>query len=250
MMLSIANNEIRRLWLQPLVWVMFGITFIIIALLFLVLLNNFFAETQVKYVGLANAPGVTDTIIAPLLFWSAIIGAMMMPIFTLRVMTEEKIRKQYVLLSTSPVHAVSITAGKTLGLLSIIFAFALLILLFPLLMSMHVELDWGKIAAGILGSILFQLSFASLCLYLASHTQNIIFSVLSNYAALLFLFMLYFSGSAYSIESTLFIYLSNFSHLLPALTGLISGQDIFYYLIFASTFFLLTVIQIRFSEQH
>lgn len=250
MILSIAKNEIRRLWLQPLIWVMFGITSVIIALLFLVSLNIFFAETQVKYAGLANAPGVTDAVIAPLLFWGAIIGAMMLPIFTLRIMTEEKIRMQYALLSTAPVRALSIAGGKALGLFSIIFAFTLLIITFPLLMSMHVSLDWGKVFAGIVGSALFQISFGSLCLYLASHTQSIIFSILSNYAALLFLFVLYFSGSAYSSESTLFIYLSNFSHLLPALTGLLNGQDIFYYLIFACTFFLLTVVRIRFSEQH
>lgn len=250
MFITIAKNEIRRLWLQPLVWIILAMTFIIITLLFLVSLNIFFAEIQVKYAGLANAPGLTDTVISPLLFWSAIIGAMILPIFTLRIMTEEKIRKQYVLLSTAPISAFSIAAGKALGLFSIIFAFAFLILSFPLLISIHATLDWGKIIAGLIGSMLFQASFGLLCIYLASLTHNIIFSVLSNYAALLFLFMLYFSGSAYSSESTLFIYLSNFSHLLPALTGLLNSQDIFYYIIFASVFFLLSVIRIRFSESH
>lgn len=250
MFYSIAKNEIRRLWLQPLVWVILAATFVIITLLFLVSLNLFFTDTQVKYAGLSNAPGVTDTVIAPLLFWSAIIGTMILPIFTLRIMTEEKIRKQYVLLSTAPVSAFSIVAGKALGLFSIIAVFSLLIVSFPALVSYYVLLDWGKIMTGIIGSILFQMSFGLLCIYLASFTQNVIFSVLSNYAALLFLFMLYFSGSAYSSESTLFIYLSNFSHLLPTLTGLLDSQDIFYYLIFSATFFLLTVTRLRFCELH
>lgn len=250
MIVTIAKNEIRRLWLQPLVWVILAATFIIIALLFLVSLNVFFVDTQVKYAGLATAPGVTDTVIAPLLFWSAIIGTIILPIFTLRIMTEEKIRKQYVLLSTAPVSAMSIVGGKAIGLFSIIIAFAILVLLFPLLISAYTTLDWGKILVGLVGCVLFQISFGLLCLYFASLTQNIVFSVLSNYAALLFLFMLYFSGSAYSSESTLFLYISNFSHLLPALTGLLNGQDVIYYMIFASTFFLLTVVRIRFSEHH
>ena len=67
--MSILINELRRIWLQPLVWVVLGLTFLVIALLFLVFLNNFYAEIQVEFAGLENAPGVTDSVIYPMLFW-------------------------------------------------------------------------------------------------------------------------------------------------------------------------------------
>ena len=89
--LSILLNEIRRIWIQPLVWVVLGITFVIIALFFLVLLNNFYLEVQTKFAGSDNPPGVTDSVFHPMLFWSTIIGALMMPVITLRSITEEKI---------------------------------------------------------------------------------------------------------------------------------------------------------------
>ena len=45
---SITLMEIRRIWLQPFVWIILGSIFFILALMFLVLLNNFYAEVQVK----------------------------------------------------------------------------------------------------------------------------------------------------------------------------------------------------------
>lgn len=65
---SILFNELRRIWIQPLVWIILGITFIIIALLFLVLLNNFYLDIQVEFAGLDNAPGVTDSVLYPMIF--------------------------------------------------------------------------------------------------------------------------------------------------------------------------------------
>ena len=244
---TITANEIRRIWLQPLVWVMLGVTFIIMALLFLVLLNNFYAEVQVKFAGLANAPGVTDSVISPMFFWAAIIGALMMPLFAMRVLTEERIRQQFVLLSSAAVSYRVITVSKMLALLSVIFAFTLLCAIFPLSIIQFVALDWGKIIAALIGMVLFQCSFAAVCLWLASTTSNLVFSVLSSLGALFLLFVLYISGAS-AEDSSLFTYLSNFSHFIPTLSGLVASQDIFYFIITSALFVGLTVIRLRFKR--
>lgn len=238
----------RRIWLQPLVWVILGAVFVALALLFLVLLNNFYIEIQVKYAGIASAPGVTDSTITPMLFWSAFIGSAMLPIFCARITTEERLLGQHVLLSSAPVSAIAVCTGKLLALCSLVAMLALLNYIFPASIANYVDLDWGKINAGILGAALFQISFAALCLWLASYSQSIIFTVLTSYGALLFLFILYYSGSSLNSESSLFIYLSNFSHLLPMLSGLINSQDILYFVLMTILFFSLSVIRLRYSQ--
>ena len=208
--LSISLNEIRRIWLQPLVWVVLGITFVVIALLFLVLLNNFYSETQVKYAGLQFAPGVTDAVIYPMLFWSTLIGALMIPIFTLRVITEEKIRQQHILLSSAPVSCRIIIFSKMIALISVVLAFSLLTLILPATIENFVDLDWGKIVSGIIGMILFQISYAAACVWIATLTKNLMFTLLSCLGLFVFSFVLFFSGSSEGSSSSLFLYFSFF----------------------------------------
>ena len=244
---TITVNEIRRIWLQPLVWVVLGITFIIMTLLFLVLLNNFYAEVQVKFAGLANAPGVTDTVLSPMFFWAAIIGALMIPVFAMRVLTEERVRQQFVLLSSASVSCRVIVISKMLALISIIFAFALLCTIFPLSIAKFVDLDWGKVFAAIIGMMLFQCSFAAICIWLAASTNNLIFSILSGLGALFLLFVLYIAGAS-AEDSSLFTYLSSFSHFMPTLSGLVTSQDIFYFVITTVLFVGLAIIRLRFKR--
>ena len=246
--LSISLNEIRRIWLQPLVWVVLGITFVVIALLFLVLLNNFYSETQVKYAGLQFAPGVTDAVIYPMLFWSTLIGALMIPIFTLRVITEEKIRQQHILLSSAPVSCRIIIFSKMIALISVVLAFSLLTLILPATIENFVDLDWGKIVSGIIGMILFQISYAAVCVWIATLTKNLMFTLLSCLGLFVFSFVLFFSGSSEGSSSSLFLYLSTFSHVLAPLSGLISSQDIVYFILITLLFSALAVIQLRYKR--
>ncbi len=246
--INILLNELRRIWMQPLVWVVLGLTFFVIALLFLVLLNNFHLDIQVKFSGNDNAPGVTDSVFYPMLFWSSIVGALMMPIFTLRVVTEEKIRRQDTLLSCAPITCTTIIATKLLAIASVAIGFALLNLIFPLTMSDIVNLDWGKIAAGIVGMLLFQVSYAAICVWIATLTQNIMFTLLSCLGVFLLSFILFYSATSEQSASNLFLHASSFSHLLSPLSGLITSVDMFYFTIVTALFSALSIIHLRFKR--
>lgn len=246
--LTIIANEIRRIWLQPLVWIILGITFIIIALLFLVLLNNFYLDVQVKLAGSENAPGITDSVIYPMLFWSTIIGALMMPIITLRSVTEEKIRQQNILLRSAAISCSSIIVSKLVAISSVALVFATLNMIFPITLSSMVNLDWGKIFAGVIGMLLFQISFASICVWLATLTHNIMFILLSSLGILLLSFILFFSATSEGSTSELFLYISSFSHVLNLLSGLITSVDIIYFLLLTMLFTCLSIIYLRYKR--
>jgi ABC-2 type transport system permease protein len=245
----ITLNDRRRIWLQPLVWVILGLTYLVIALLFLVFLSNFINDIQVKYAGLEQGPGVTDSVFYPVLFWSSIIGALMMPIFTLRIITEEKIRKQEVLLSSSPIAKYKIIAGKALALLSVILAFAILNLSFPAVIALTASLDWGKILAGVVGLVFFQFSYTCVYIWMATLTHSLMFTLLGSFGFFLLSFVLFFSATSEASTSELFLYLSGFSHMLPPLSGLIASQDLLFYTIGGIAFLCLATIKLRYSEE-
>jgi ABC-2 type transport system permease protein len=245
---NILLNELRRIWMQPLVWIILGLTFIVIALLFLVLLNNFYLDIQVKLAGTDSAPGVTDSVFHPMLFWSSIIGALMMPIFTLRVVTEEKIRQQNILLASAPISCSTIICCKLSAVFSVAIVFALLNLIFPATLATVVDLDWGKIAAGTTGMLLFQISYAATCVWIATLTQNIMFTLLSSLGLLLLSFILFFSATSEDSSSHLFLYLSSFSHVLTPLSGLITSTDVVYFILITMLFISLSIIHLRFKK--
>ncbi|MEM8845307.1 MAG: hypothetical protein AAGB35_09740 [Pseudomonadota bacterium] len=247
--LTIAANDMRRIWFQPLVWIVLGLTFIVVALLFLVFLSNFINDIQVRFSGSEQAPGVTDSVFYPTLFWSSIIGALMMPIFTLRIITEEKIRKQHVLISSSPLAKYKIITGKTIALLSVIVVFALMNLSFPATISLTTNLDWGKIWAGVVGMIFFQFSYTCVYVWIASLSQNIMFTLLGCFGFFLLSFVLFFSATSQGSTSELFLYVSGFSHMLAPLSGLITSQDIFFYIIGGITFLSLAIVKLRYSSE-
>ena len=247
--LHIALNDMRRIWLQPLVWIILGLTYLVIAFLFLVFLSNFINDIQVKYAGVEQGPGVTDSVFYPLLFWSSIIGALMMPIFTMRIITEEKIRKQDVLLNSSPIAKYKIISGKFLALLSVILVFALLNLSFPTVISLTTSLDWGKILAAVIGMIFFQFSYTCVYIWMASLTPSLMFTLLGSFGFFLLTFVLFFSATSPGSASELFLYLSGFSHMLAPLSGLIASQDLLFYIIGGITFLCLATIKLRYSKE-
>jgi len=172
----------------------------------------------------------------------------MMPIFTLRIITEEKIRRQDTLLTCAPIKCTTIITTKLLAIVSVAVGFALLCLIFPLTLSTMVALDWGKIAAGIIGMLLFQTSYAAICVWVATLTQNIMFTLLSCLGAFLLSFILFYSATSEQSASNLFLHISSFTHLLSPLSGLITSTDVFYFLIVTLLFSTLSIIHLRFKK--
>ena len=66
MSLVIARNELRRIFLTPLAWVLLAAVLGVLGYFFLLSLGAFLALMP-KIAGMADAPGVTDLVVLPLL---------------------------------------------------------------------------------------------------------------------------------------------------------------------------------------
>jgi len=239
--LAIAISEFKRLFNSPLAWSVLAILQFILALMYLMFIEEFIAVVQPATATMDNPPGVTDVIVSPIYLWAGIIMLGVMPIMTMRSFAEERMNKTLTLLLSSPLSSWQIVLGKFLGIVFFILLVVAMISLMPLALGLGTHPDWGKILASSLGLFLLLSSFAAAGLYLSSLTSQPIIAAVSSFGLLLLLVVLYLLGSSQSNSSELFIYLSHFSHFLPFLDGVFDTSDMVYYLLFIITFLVLTV---------
>jgi ABC-2 type transport system permease protein len=241
MILTIAMTELRRMFYSPLAWASLAVVLFIEGLLFLVLVESYLSTLQAQLIGVAGAPGVTDTVLTPVLFWAAVLMLTVSPLLTMRAFSEERSQGSLTLLTSAPLSMTEIVLGKYLALLLFTLVLLGLLALMPLSLIPGATLDWGKIAAGFLGLFLLVASFSAAGLYISSQTKTPLIAAVSSFGLLLVLLVLYISGSAEGSASALFIYLSHLGHFISFLGGLFDSSDLIYYLLFSATFLVLTI---------
>ncbi|MEJ2115182.1 MAG: ABC-2 transporter permease [Gammaproteobacteria bacterium] len=192
----ISHNEFKRMFYTPIAWVMFAVALFVLGLLLLILLNNFYSELQAKLVSLEQAPGLTDLVIAPYMFWVSVVGILLVPLFAVRSSTEERYFGTHMLLSSAPVSATQIILGKYFALAVLALLYILISSSFALVLGYFTPIDYGKTAAGCLAAFLFISSFNAAALFIANLTKIPIIATAAIIGCLLVMVMLYMSGSA------------------------------------------------------
>jgi len=243
MILTIAKREFRSMFLSPLAWVILAVIQILLAWSFFTSIDYFFS-IQASLTTLPNAPGVTDLVISPLFEVASIILLMVIPLLTMRLISEEKRTKTLSLLLSSPVSISEIIIGKYLGLLFFIITLLLLISLMPLSLYLGTELDMAKSFSGLLGLFLMLAAFSAAGLYMSCLTDNPMIAAISSFGLLLFLWLLN-SNTATDGSSNVLNYLSLHTHFSPLLRGILNTADIAYFLLFTIGFIILSIRQLE-----
>lgn len=243
MILTIAKREFRNMFLSPLAWVILAVIQIILAWSFFTSLDYFFS-IQSELTTIKNAPGVTDLIATPLFEVASIILLMVIPLLTMRLISEEKRSKTISLLLSSPVSISEIIIGKYLGLLFFISTILLLITLMPLSLSIGTELDLTKLFSGALGLFLILAAFSAAGIYMSSLTDNPMIAAVSTFGLLLFLWLLN-NSTASDGGTNVLAYLSLHTHFAPLLRGILNTRDIAYFLLFIAGFIVLAIRQLE-----
>jgi len=240
MMLAIAAREFKTLFLSPMAWTILAILQFILAFLFLSQVETF-AMLQPKLAAIEGAPGLTDVVVTPLFGNAAIILLLVTPLLTMRLICEERRNKTLSLLLSAPVSNSDIIVGKYLGTLGLLLLMVLLTALMPLSLLAGGELDFGKLFANMLALLLLVSAFAATGLFVSCLAGHPTVAALGTFGLLLVLWILDWTTGIEDRRSELFEYLSLLRHFQNIQTGLISSIDISYFLLFISTFLLLSI---------
>ncbi len=242
MIRHIAARELRTLFLSPLAWSILGVVQFILAYLFLSQLDQY-ARLQPQLAMMPAPPGLTEVIVAPLFGSAAIILLLVVPLITMRLVSDERRQRTLPLLFSAPVSMSEIILGKYLGIVAFLAIMLGLIALMPLSLLLGGSLDLGQFASGLLGLLLMLAAFAAAGLYMSTLTAQPTVAAVSTFGALLLLWVINLAGNAVNDQGSqgLFAYLSLQQHYESLLKGVFDSADLLYYLLFIGVFLVFSV---------
>src|SRR5688572_2847784 len=121
MIFTIAGKELKTLFASPLAWVVLCVAQIAIGYAFLRRLDDFM-QLQPQLASLANPPGATELVAAPVFAIVATLLLFAVPVLAMRLIAEERRNQTMVLLMSAPVSMTEIVLGKFFGLLAFLLA--------------------------------------------------------------------------------------------------------------------------------
>ena len=233
--MAVFKKDLKSYFLSPIAYVTIGIFLLILGILFYV--STIAPSANSGEATMENA------------FWSMIsILLVIIPILTMRLISEERKMGTDQLLLTSPLSSWNIVLGKYFAAL-IVFVTALVItFLYPAILYTYSEpkIDLGLVAIGYLGVFLIGGAFIAVGLFVSSLTESQIIAGVVSFAILLVLSSLDWVGDFTSqITKTIFSYLAVTNHFNDFSIGVLDTGNLFFYLSFIFVFLFLTVYVIE-----
>lgn len=238
--LNIARVEWRRIFLSPLAWAVLAIVQFIVGFVFINLLLQYANEAAQ-----GTDLGVSDVVAGSLYGFSTILLLLIMPLMTMRLFAEERKTGAITLLFSAPVSLTEIVLGKFLGVLGFIAVVILLMALMPLSLAWSTNMDWGRVAAGLLGLFLLMTSFGAVGLFVSSCTREPTIAAVGSFGLLLVIWLANILAYNDSVPfHEVFSYLSLIDHFESLRRGVFATADVAYYLLFSALFLWLTVLRL------
>jgi ABC-2 type transport system permease protein len=231
----IALRELRSLFSMPSTWFILAVLQFIFAWFFL---NNLqtFLDLQPQLAQLANAPGATTLIGVPLFNMTALVLMMLVPMFTMRLIAEERRNQTLPLLLSSPLSARHIVLGKFFGLVIFLFVLVSVIPLMIYSLASGTHLDHGLVLSNTLGMLLLIASYVALGVYVSTLTAQPIVAAIGTLAVLIGLWL---ADIAASDEHSPWHLISPWHHFQHFSTGLLDSGDAVFFVAFSTAFLLL-----------
>ena len=242
----LAMRELRSLLSMPSTWFVFALLQLIFGWFFLEILQAFL-EMQPQLAQIANAPGATATIASPMFNLVGLLLMMLVPMFTMRLIAEERRSQTLALLLSAPLSNRHIVLGKFFGLLVFMFLLMAGVPLMLCTLALGTSLDSGLLLSNLVGLALLAASYVALGLYISALTAQPIIAAIGALAVLVGLWL---GDIAAATESSPLHLISPFYHFRNFNTGLLDSADAAYYLLFTTVFLLLTMKRLQNNRRY
>lgn len=175
-MLAVFRRELKAYFTSPIGFVFMGFFLLLAGILFA--LGNLFGQN----------PQYADVVGGSYTF----IFLLVVPILTMRLVSEEMRQKTDQLLMTSPLTVSGIVLGKYFAAVAVFFLTTVITLIYPLILNFFAlgGLAWAQITGTYVGFFLLGACFIALGLFFSSLTDNQLIAAVVTFAALLFIWLL------------------------------------------------------------
>lgn len=189
----------------------------------------------------------TDT--SPLFSAMFLVILFLIPILTMRLLSEEKKQKTDQGLLTAPIGLWSIVLGKYFAALTLFVIAESIVFVYAIILSCFGTVVWSTLLANYLAMLLLGAAFIAVGVFISSLTENQMASAVASFLALMLLYMFDSIGSGISIEfiKKIFTSLSFYSRYVEFTMGIFNLSSVVFYLsaAFLFNFFTVRVLEKR-----
>ncbi|MFT9056581.1 MAG: ABC transporter permease subunit [Ethanoligenens sp.] len=172
-----------------------------------------------------------------------LVWAILIPILTMRLLSEERRQKTDQLLLTAPVRLFDIVFGKFLAALTIFGAGIGIVVIYALVLAGLGRVDFWATVGSFIGIILLGAALISIGLFISSLTENQVVSAVVSFFIMLILYLIDIISSAVNnaVVSAIVTNISIFSRFKNFSLGVFNLGDTVFYISVAALFLFLTV---------
>ncbi|HTD46822.1 MAG TPA: ABC transporter permease subunit, partial [bacterium] len=170
--LVITRKELRQLFSSPIAYVALAMFFVVNGFLFYALVGGY--TLQVLQLQGTPPPDFNPTriIFTPLYQDMTFVLMLLVPVLTMRLVSEEDRARTMELLVTSPVTNSAILLGKYLGVILLFGVLLVISAIMPLSLALIGRLDWGLLGATYIGLVLLGAAFLAIGLFASTLNEN------------------------------------------------------------------------------
>jgi len=238
MIINIARKELKSLFASPMGWIILALLMLTFGSFYLQGINNYF-EVMSGSIRPAERVGVTIFVGQTVYGIASFLMLFAVPLLSMGLISGERKSQTLPFLFSAPISLTEIVVGKFLGLIIFFSILVGYILLMLSTLNIWSDIDFGYLLSNSLGLILLAASFSALGIYFSSLTsQPIVAAILSFIALFALLGLDKFFGSQ---PNHWFGYISLMKHFQSVSRGVIDSKDIIYFILFITTFLVLTI---------
>lgn len=247
--INIARNELRQLFYSPIAWGLLVVFFVVA--------GTEYSATVVRYLKLLAGGGTIGGELTRSFFlhpnggiFMKIVGyvSLFIPLLAMGMISSEKSSGSNKLLLSSPITHSQVVLGKFVSMMA--YCLVLLCsLLVPTVFSAVIigRFDIWPVLLGFLGVYLLMLTYAAVTIFMSSLTR---YQIVAAVGTIAMLFIMNYSrrvgqGIPFVRDITYWLGLSGRSYTFT--TGLLTSEDLIYFLAMISLFLCLTVLVLRSS---
>ena len=235
-MIAVWKREVQSYFLSPLAYVFIGA--------FMVIAGIMFSGNNITYQSVSFSSTLSSM---------NFVFMLLVPLLTMKLLSEERKSKTDQLLLTAPVSITAIVLGKYFAALTVFFVTLVMSVIFPIILSIYGMPAMGEIVTGYIGFFLLGCALIAVGVFISSITENQVISALVTFFVLLIMWIgnIAISNISQGWIVAILEWFLVYSRISPYAIGLLSLTTTIYFISFALVFIFLTVRNIekrRWSE--
>ena len=241
--LAIYRRELRYFFNSPVAYAVI-IVFLLLAGYFFYNLLGYFNLASIRAMqnpAAAHALNLTEDVVEPLFGNLGVIMLLILPLLTMRLLSEERKSGTAELLFTFPISDWDVILGKYLATLTVFAVMLALTALCPLLLSVYANPEVGPILTGYLGLFLIAAAYIAMGLFFSTLTDNQLVAGVATFGCgVLFLLIAWVTPFVSPAAARVVLELSIIEHYDGFSKGVLDSNDAIYYMNFSAFFLFLS----------